>query len=108
MSQIEGNRGPDLVNDGGLPVEEDSPRNVLPGATFTEEGREGIIMGLAGFQSRELTIRLRNKRLVIVYQNIDTIYLDFVLLAVKLPAGITHLDSGLNENRNHVLTLLRI
>merc|ERR1719414_424641 len=69
---------PDLVNDGGLQVEEDSPWNVLPGASLAEEGGEGIILGLVSFHSRDLAIGL-----------------DSVLHAVELPAGITHLDSSL-------------
>merc|ERR1719336_2871455 len=69
---------PDLVNDGGLQVEEDSPWNMLPGTSLAEEGGEGIILGLVSFHSRDLAIGLNS-----------------VLHAVELPAGVTHLDSSL-------------
>merc|ERR1719205_215874 len=71
---------PDLVDDGGLQVEEDGPWNVLSGSSLTKKGGEGVILGLASFNSRELTIRL-----------------DSVLHAVELPAGIAHLDSSLAD-----------
>merc|ERR1719158_885106 len=72
--------GPNLVDDCGLEVEEDGPRNMLAGASFREECGEGIILWLSSFNSRKLTIRL-----------------DAVLHAVELPAGVAHLDSSLSN-----------
>ena len=52
---------PDLVDDRGLQVEEDSPWNMLPRTSLAEEGREGIILGLVSFHSRDLAIGLRRE-----------------------------------------------
>jgi len=69
---------PDLVDDGGLKVEEDGPWDMLASASFAEEGGERVILGLASFDSGDLTIRLYP-----------------MLHAVELPASITHLDASL-------------
>merc|ERR1719209_2545170 len=69
---------PDLVDDGGLKVEEDCPWDVLASASFAEEGGERVILRLAGFDGGDLTIRL-----------------DPMLHTVELPASITHLDTSL-------------
>merc|ERR1719228_478339 len=75
---------PDLVDDGGLKIEEDGPWYMLASAGFAEEGGERVILGLAGFDSRDLTIRLYP-----------------MLHAVELPASITHLNASLaNMDRN--------
>ena len=52
---------PDLVDDGGLQIEEDSPWNVLPRTSLAEEGGERVILGLVSFHSRDLTIGLRKE-----------------------------------------------
>jgi hypothetical protein len=67
-----------LVNDGRLKVQEDGTRDVFAGTSFREKGVEGIVTTTDGLVRRHLTIRL-----------------DTVLKAVKFPAGITDLDTGL-------------
>ena len=53
---------PDLVDDGGLKVEEDGPWDMLASASFAEEGGERVILGLAGFNSGDLTVRLEEHK----------------------------------------------
>merc|ERR1712080_461119 len=80
VEQLPVGSGPDLVDDSGLEVEKDGPRNMLAGAGFREEGGERVILWLSSFNSRKLTVRL-----------------DAVLHAVELPAGVAHLDSSLSN-----------
>merc|ERR1719158_154261 len=80
VEQLPVGSGPDLVDDGGLEVEEDGPWNMLARASFREEGGERVVLWLSSFNSRKLTVRL-----------------DAVLHAVELPAGIAHLDSSLSN-----------
>merc|ERR1719187_2445682 len=73
--------GTDLVNDGGLQIQEDSPGHVLAGPGLAEEGAEGVIRhGGDGLVTGQLAVRL-----------------DAVLHAVELPAGVAHLDSSLTD-----------
>merc|ERR1719220_1666494 len=72
--------GPDLVNDGGLEVDKDGPGDVLAGAGLAEKGVEGVVASADGLVGRHLAI-----------------WLDAVLEAVQLPAGITDLDTGLAD-----------
>jgi len=67
-----------LVNDGRLKVQEDGTRDVFAGTSFGEKGVEGVVTTTDGLVRRHLTIRL-----------------DTVLEAVKFPACITDLDTGL-------------
>merc|ERR1712018_226074 len=79
--------GADLVDDGGLQIHEDGPRDVLAGASLGEEGVEGVITAPDGLVRGHLAIRL-----------------DTVLQAVQLPAGIANLDSGLADVDRDTLT----
>ena len=54
---------PDLVDDGGLKVEEDGPWDMLASASFAEEGGERVILGLASFDSGDLAIGLGSTRI---------------------------------------------
>ena len=80
--------GSDLINNGGLKIQEDGPRDVLSSSSLTEEGVEGIIATSNGFVRGHLTIGL-----------------DTVLQAVELPAGITDLGTGLAKMNRDALTL---
>jgi len=72
--------GSDLIDNGGLEIEEDASGDVLTGTSLGEEGVESIITSTDGFVGRHLTIRL-----------------DTVLEAEELPAGVTNLDTGLSD-----------
>ena len=67
--------GSDLIDDGGLQVDEDGTGNVLSGTSLREEGVERVVTTTDGLVRRHLTVGL-----------------DTVLEAVKLPAGVTDLD----------------
>lgn len=51
--------GPHLVDDGGLQVDENSPRDMLPGAGFAEKRVEGVISASHCFVTGHLSIRLQ-------------------------------------------------
>ena len=68
----------DLVHDCGLEVNEDSARNVLACTSLREEGVEGIVAAADGLVRGHLAV-----------------WLDAVLKAVELPAGVSDLDTGL-------------
>ena len=70
----------DLIDNGGLEIEEDSAGDVLAGTSLREEGVEGIITATDGLVGGHLTVRL-----------------DTVLEAEELPAGVTDLDTGLTD-----------
>jgi len=72
--------GSNLIDNGGLEIEEDASGHVLAGTSLGEEGVEGIITATDGFVGRHLTI-----------------WLDSVLEAEELPAGVTNLDTGLTD-----------
>jgi len=72
--------GSDLIDDGGLEIEEDAAGNVLASASLGEEGVEGIIATTNGLVRGHLAIRLNT-----------------VLKAEELPAGVTNLDTGLTD-----------
>jgi len=72
--------GSDLIDNGGLKIEEDGSGNVLTGTSLGEEGVESVVTTSDGLIGRHLTVRL-----------------DSVLEAVKLPAGVTDLDTGLSD-----------
>jgi hypothetical protein len=85
VEQLTVSSSADFVNDGRFQVKKDGTRDVLSGTSFREEGVESIITTTNGLVRRHLTIRL-----------------DTVLEAVKLPAGITDLDTGLTQmNRDN-------
>ena len=70
----------ELTNYSWLQINEDGSWYVFASAGLAEEGVERIITASDGLVTGHLTIRL-----------------DTVLQAVQLPAGITHLDSGLAD-----------
>jgi hypothetical protein len=72
--------GPDLVTDGGLEVDVDGTGDVLSSSGLGEEGVEGIIASSDSLVRRHLAVRL-----------------DSVLEAVKLPAAVSGLDTGLSH-----------
>ena len=72
--------GSDLIDNGGLEIEEDSAGNVLASTSLGEEGVESIVATTDGLVGRHLTV-----------------WLDTVLEAEELPAGVTDLDTGLTD-----------
>ena len=70
----------DLIDDGGLEIEEDGTGDVLASTSLGEEGVESIITATNGLVRGHLTIGL-----------------DTVLEAEELPAGVTNLDTGLTD-----------
>merc|ERR1719438_171539 len=67
----------DLINDSGFQINKDSSGDMLSGSSLSKEGSEGVI-ATHQFIRGHLTIRL-----------------DAMLKAVKFPAGITNLATGL-------------
>jgi hypothetical protein len=72
--------GADFVADGGLQIDVDSTGHMLAGASLAEEGVERIISDSNTFVVGHQTIRR-----------------DTVLEAVKLPAAVTGLNTGLTQ-----------
>mmetsp|Transcript_8402 Transcript_8402/g.10278 ORF Transcript_8402/g.10278 Transcript_8402/m.10278 type:complete len:401 (+) Transcript_8402:240-1442(+) len=70
----------DLIDDGGLEIEEDSAGDVLASTSLGEEGVESVVATTDGLVGGHLTVRL-----------------DAVLEAEELPAGVTNLDTGLTD-----------
>jgi hypothetical protein len=79
--------GPDLVTDGGLEVDVDGTGDVLAGSGLGEEGVEGIITSSDSLVGGHLAVGL-----------------DAVLEAVKLPAAVSGLDTGLSHVDGDTLT----
>ena len=80
VEQLAVGAGADLVDHGGLKVDEDASRDVLAGAGLGKEGVEGVVAAADRLVGRHLAIGL-----------------DAVLQAVKLPAGVANLDAALAE-----------
>jgi len=72
--------GSHLIDNGGLEIEEDSAGDVLAGTSLGEEGVESIVATTDGLVGRHLTV-----------------WLDTVLEAEELPAGVTDLDTSLSD-----------
>ena len=72
--------GTDLIDDGGLEIEEDSAGDVLAGTSLGEEGVESIVATTDGLVGGHLSIGLNS-----------------VLEAEKFPTGVTNLDTGLSD-----------
>jgi hypothetical protein len=70
----------DLIDDGGLEIEEDATWDVLTGTSLGEEGVESVVTTTDGLIGWHLTVGL-----------------DTVLEAEELPAGVTNLDTGLTD-----------
>ena len=79
--------GTDLIDNGGLEIEEDAAGDVLASTSLGEEGVESIITTTDGLVRRHLTVGL-----------------DTVLKAEELPAGVTNLDTGLTDVDRNDLT----
>jgi len=69
---------PDFINDSWLKVDKDSPGDMLAAASLCKEGVEGIISASQSLVRGHLAIRL-----------------DSMLKAVKFPASVTNLATGL-------------
>jgi len=80
MEELSVGSGSDLIDNGWLEIEEDSSWDVLTSTSLGEEGVESIITTTDGFVGWHLTI-----------------WLDTVLEAEELPAGVTDLDTGLTK-----------
>ena len=80
MEELSVGSGSDLIDDGGLEIEEDGSGDVLAGTSLGEEGVESIVATADGLVGGHLTVRL-----------------DTVLEAEELPAGVTNLNTGLTD-----------
>ena len=72
--------GSDLIDNGGLEIEEDGSWDVLASTGLREEGVESVVATSDGLVGWHLTVRL-----------------DSVLKAEEFPAGVTNLDTGLTD-----------
>ena len=88
VEQLSVGSGTDLIDNGGLEIEEDGSRYVLSSSGLREEGVESIITISDGLVRRHLTIRL-----------------DAMLKAVELPTGISDLTTGLSQMYRDALSL---
>ncbi|RXH73801.1 hypothetical protein DVH24_016623 [Malus domestica] len=79
--------GADLVDDGGLQIDEDGARDVLAGTGLGEEGVESVVTAADGLVAGHLAIGA-----------------NAVLEAVELPAGVANLDSGLPDVDRNALS----
>jgi hypothetical protein len=70
----------DLIDYSWLQIYEDSTWNVFASSSLAEESVEGVVTASNGLVTWHLTV-----------------WLDSMLQAVQLPAGIAHLDSGLAD-----------
>jgi len=70
----------DLIDNGWLEIEEDASWDVLTGTSLGEEGVESVVTATDGLVGWHLTV-----------------WLDTVLEAEELPAGVTNLDTGLSD-----------
>jgi len=80
VEQLSVGTSADLIDDGGLEIEEDATGNVLAGTSLGEEGVESIVATADGLVGGHLTVRL-----------------NAVLEAEELPACVTDLDTGLTD-----------
>ena len=80
MEELSVGSGSNLIDNGWLEIEEDGSWNVLTSTSLGEEGVESIITTSDGFVGWHLSV-----------------WLDSVLKAEELPAGVTNLDTGLTD-----------
>merc|ERR1711868_96609 len=80
MEELSVGSGSHLINDGWLKIEEHGSWNMLSSTSLGEEGVESIITTTDRFVRWHLTV-----------------WLDTVLEAEELPAGVTNLDTGLSD-----------
>ena len=88
MEELSVGSGPHFIDNSGLQIQEDAPRDVLAGSSLAEEGVEGVVSSSDGLVRRHLSIRL-----------------DTMLQAVEFPGCITDLDSGLSDMDGDAFTL---
>jgi len=79
--------GSDFIDNSWLEIYKNSSWDVFAGTSFREKGVEGVIATTNGFIGRHLSV-----------------WLDTVLEAVKLPTGITDLDTGLSDVNRDTLS----
>jgi len=80
VEQLSVGSGSDLIDNGWFEIEEDGSWDVFTSTSLGEEGVEGIVTTTDGFIGWHLTV-----------------WLDSVLKAEELPAGVTDLDTGLTD-----------
>ena len=80
MEELSVGAGSDLIDNGGLEIEEDAAGHVLASTSLGEEGVESVVATTDGLVRWHLTVGL-----------------DTVLEAEELPAGVTNLDTGLTD-----------
>ena len=80
MEELSVGASADLIDDGGLEIEEDGSWDVLASTSLGEEGVESVVATTDGLVGWHLTI-----------------WLDSVLEAEELPAGVTDLDTSLSD-----------
>ena len=80
MEELSVGSGTNLIDDGWLKIKEDGSWDVLASTSLGEEGVEGIVTTTDGFVRWHLTV-----------------WLDTVLKAEELPAGVTDLDTSLTD-----------
>ena len=80
VEQLSVGSGSNLIDNGGLEIEEHTSGDVLASTSLGEEGVESVVTAADGLIGWHLTVRL-----------------DTVLEAEELPAGVTDLDTGLTD-----------
>ena len=80
MEELSVSSGSNLIDNGWLEIKEDGSWDVLTGTSLREEGVESVVSTTDGFIGWHLTV-----------------WLDSVLEAEELPAGVTDLDTGLTD-----------
>jgi len=80
MEQLSVGSGSDLIDNGWFEIEEDGSWDVFTSTSLGEEGVESIVTTTDGFVGWHLTV-----------------WLDSVLKAEELPAGVTDLDTALTD-----------
>ena len=80
MGELAVGASADLIDDGGLQVEEDSAGDVLASTSLREEGVERVVLDTDGLVGGHGAIRLNT-----------------MFKAEELPAGVTGLDTSLAD-----------
>ena len=80
MEELSVSSGSNLIDNGWLEIKEDGSWDVLTGTSLREEGVESVVSTTDGFIGWHLTV-----------------WLDSVLEAEELPAGVTNLDTALSD-----------
>jgi len=80
MEELSVGSGSNLINDSWLEIKEDGSWDVLASTSLGEEGVESVVTATDRLIGRHLTI-----------------WLNTMLKAEELPAGVTDLDTGLTD-----------